>query len=79
MNNVSLIDGHIDKVERCVMCGKVIPEGRQVCYGCEKKTKEKELKKIKLLCTNCCKVFKAYSRETLLCEKCRQEKRSDTE
>ena len=35
MNNVSLIDGHIDKVERCVMCGKVIPEGRQVCYGCE--------------------------------------------
>ena len=42
MSNVSLIDGHIDKVERCVMCGKIIPEGRQVCYGCERQTSEKE-------------------------------------
>ena len=22
-------------VDRCVMCGKPIPEGRMVCYGCE--------------------------------------------
>ena len=21
--------------ERCVMCGDIIPEGRQVCYRCE--------------------------------------------
>lgn len=21
--------------ERCVMCGNIIPEGRQVCYRCE--------------------------------------------
>ena len=25
--------------ERCVMCGRVIPEGRQVCPVCEEKTK----------------------------------------
>ena len=41
---VSLIDGHIDKVERCVMCGKIIPEGRQVCFSCERQTSEKEIK-----------------------------------
>lgn len=23
-------------VDRCVMCGEVIPEGRQVCPSCEK-------------------------------------------
>lgn len=49
MSNVSLIDGHIDKVERCVMCGKVIPEGRQVCYGCERQTSEKESEGKKIL------------------------------
>lgn len=35
MSNVSLIDGHMDNTERCVCCGKVIPEGRQVCPECE--------------------------------------------
>ena len=44
MSNVSLIDGHIDTVERCVMCGKVIPEGRQVCFSCERQTEEAEEK-----------------------------------
>lgn len=31
------------KENRCVMCGEIIPEGRQVCPKCEK-SKE---------CTNC--------------------------
>lgn len=25
------------KENRCVMCGEIIPEGRQVCSGCESK------------------------------------------
>lgn len=33
MSGVSLIDGHID-ADRCVVCGEVIPEGRQVCPKC---------------------------------------------
>lgn len=32
--SVSFIDGHIDNVDRCICCGKVIPEGRQVCFIC---------------------------------------------
>lgn len=32
--SVSFIDGHIDNVDRCVCCGKIIPEGRQVCFIC---------------------------------------------
>ena len=26
--------------DRCVMCGEIIPEGRQVCKQCEEKAKE---------------------------------------
>jgi uncharacterized OB-fold protein len=33
MGGVSLIDGPID-ADRCVVCGEVIPEGRQVCPKC---------------------------------------------
>lgn len=44
MSNVSLIDGHIVNVERCVMCDAIIPEGQQVCYNCEKQITEKEKK-----------------------------------
>ena len=28
--------------ERCVMCGAIIPEGRQVCPACQKKTETEE-------------------------------------
>jgi hypothetical protein len=28
--------------ERCVCCGEIIPEGRQVCPNCEKKAKERD-------------------------------------
>ena len=34
MSNVSLIDGHLDGAEQCVMCGRDIPEGSQVCVIC---------------------------------------------
>ena len=27
----------IENVNRCVMCGEIIPEGRMVCVMCEKK------------------------------------------
>ena len=32
--SVSLIDGHIDEINRCVCCGEIIPEGRMVCPAC---------------------------------------------
>ena len=27
---------------RCVCCGKIIPEGKQVCYICTKRAEEQE-------------------------------------
>jgi predicted nucleic acid-binding Zn ribbon protein len=36
MNSVSLVDGHIDGADTCVICGRDIPEGRQVCVICGK-------------------------------------------
>lgn len=37
MSNVSLIDGHDDSdiAERCVCCGRIVPEGNLVCPICE--------------------------------------------
>ena len=29
------------EADRCVMCGEIIPEGRQVCPACESKVKER--------------------------------------
>ena len=29
----------VDNAERCVSCGEIIPEGRQVCPTCEKQSK----------------------------------------
>lgn len=40
--SVSFIDGHIDGSERCVICGRDIPEGRQVCVICGKVGKGKQ-------------------------------------
>ena len=40
--SVSFIDGHIDNVDRCVCCGKIIPEGRQVCFICDKEKPKKQ-------------------------------------
>lgn len=28
--------------ERCICCGEIIPEGRQVCPNCEKEGERKE-------------------------------------
>ena len=34
--------------EKCVICGDVVPEGRQVCPKCESyKNEEKEIKRLK--------------------------------
>ena len=41
MSNVSLINGHIDGAETCVICGRDIPEGSQVCVICGKVGKGK--------------------------------------
>ena len=40
--SVSLINGHLDNTERCVCCGRDIPEGRQYCVICGKVTAEKK-------------------------------------
>ena len=36
MSKVSLINGHLDGAETCVICGRDIPEGSQVCVICGK-------------------------------------------
>lgn len=39
---VSLINGHDDNIpaERCLHCGRIIPEGRLICPYCEEEAKE---------------------------------------
>ena len=32
---------------KCVVCGDIIPEGRQVCFNCEKKPVENSFKTVK--------------------------------
>ena len=34
--------------DRCVCCGEIIPEGRQICKQCEYEQEENELKEVKL-------------------------------
>ena len=34
---VSLVDGHIDKSNRCVSCGAEIPEGTWTCPSCDRR------------------------------------------
>ena len=36
MGKVSLINGHLDGADTCVICGRDIPEGSQVCVICGK-------------------------------------------
>ena len=31
-----------DNAERCVCCGEIIPEGRQICPACEKKANKED-------------------------------------
>ena len=40
--SISFIDGHIDGSDRCVICGRDIPEGRQVCVICGYKAEQKK-------------------------------------
>ncbi len=40
--NVSLVNGHIDGCDTCVICGRDIPEGRQVCVICGYKAEQKK-------------------------------------
>lgn len=28
--------------DRCIICGEVIPEGRQICYACEEKENDRK-------------------------------------
>lgn len=40
--SVSFINGHIDGSDRCAICGRDIPEGRQYCVICGKVGKGKQ-------------------------------------
>ena len=46
MSNVSLINGHIDGADTCVICGRDIPEGSQVCVICGK-TEPRDMVEVK--------------------------------
>ncbi len=52
--------------ERCVICGAIIPEGRQVCPGCEggwdglRDSPCRYCTDRKLLCHGSCELYKAY-------------------
>ncbi len=37
---LSICGANGENAEHCVMCGEVIPEGRQVCPNCEREVKE---------------------------------------
>lgn len=51
MSNVSLINGHIDGADTCVICGREIPEGSQVCVICGK-TEPRDLVEV-VRCKDC--------------------------
>lgn len=51
MSKVSLINGHIDGAETCVICGRDIPEGSQVCVICGK-TEPRDLVEV-VRCKDC--------------------------
>ena len=51
MSNVSLINGHIDGADTCVICGRDIPEGSQVCVICGK-TEPRDLVEV-IRCKDC--------------------------
>lgn len=51
MSNVSLVNGHIDEVNKCVICGREIPEGSQYCVICGK-TEPKDMVEV-VRCKNC--------------------------
>ena len=42
--------------EYCVICGEIIPEGRQVCPKCEKESEESDIIR-ECKCAECGKVF----------------------
>ena len=50
--SVSLINGHIDNTERCVCCGREIPEGRQVCVICGYTAEKKKADLVEVV--RCC-------------------------
>ena len=43
--------------DRCICCGEIVPEGRQVCPGCEtggiKMTQEEIVKNLRISCRDC--------------------------
>lgn len=55
MSKVSLINGHIDGANTCVICGRDIPEDSQVCVICGK-TEPRDLVEVVRCkdCEHCC-------------------------
>ena len=39
-----MADVYIDKTDRCVCCGEIIPEGTQYCKNCYAKAERKDKK-----------------------------------
>lgn len=35
--------------DRCVICGKIVPEGRQICWSCDYIAESTTVKKIKFI------------------------------
>ena len=61
MGNVSLINGHIDNTERCVCCGREIPEGRQYCVICGYKAEKKKPDLVEVVRCKDCIYYQANS------------------
>lgn len=52
--SVSFINGHIDGSDRCAICGRDIPEGRQVCVICGYKVEKKKADLVEVVrCKDC--------------------------
>ena len=51
MSNVSLVDGHVDGSETCVICGRDIPENSHYCVICGK-TEPKDVVEV-VRCKKC--------------------------
>lgn len=67
--NVSLVNGHIDGSDRCAVCGRDIPEGRQVCVICGYKAEKKKADLVEVVRCKDCKYYEKWTDRIIFCNK----------
>ena len=67
MNSVSFINGHIDGCDTCVICGRDIPKGRQVCVICGYTAEKKKADLVEVVRCKECKNAMSPNKHSCYC------------